>query len=191
MRLLVMLLLAVAPLIVFSVLAAFLPHDEIGVAALAGVVMIPVAGLASRPVWPPDLFSSCLLILFAVVAVLGFALGADGESSLAAWSGGGTGIVAGLVVLVLVPVRPLTEQFARDVIPRAFWSSPVFGKVNRLVSTAWGVALVAAGLCRVGAAALGQSASRRVPELVLGLIAPAAILLGALTFSHRHYRPIQ
>jgi hypothetical protein len=191
MRLLVMLLLAVAPIIMFSVLAAVLPPGLIGVAALAGAVTIPVAWLASRPIWPPQLLGSCLLILFAVVAVAGFTLGRDGKSWLAVWGGAGIGVAAGLVILVLVPVRPFTEQLARDVIPRAFWSSPVFRKVNRVVSTGWGVALVAAGLCRVGAAAIGQSTSRRAPDLVLGLITPAAILLGALKFSHHRYRPIQ
>jgi hypothetical protein len=191
MRLLVMLLLAVTPLIVFSVLAAVLPSGLIGVAGLAAAVMVPVAGLASWPIWPPQLLSSCLMALLAVVAVLGFTLGRDSRSWLAAWSGAGIGIATGLVILILVPVRPFTEQLARQVIPRAFWSSPVFRKVNRVVSTGWGVALVAAGLCRIGAAAIGQSSSGRGPELALDLIAPAAILLGALEFSHSYYRPIQ
>jgi hypothetical protein len=187
----VMLLLTVAPIIVFSVLSGVLPPGLIGVAALAGACTVPIARLARRPVWPPELLGSCLLILFAAVAVLGFTLDRDGQSWLAAWGGAGIGMAAGLVVLVLVPTRPFTEQLARGVIPRAFWSSPVFRKVNRVVSTGWGVALMAAALCRVGAAASGQSTSRRVPELVLGLIAPAGILLGALKFSHHRYRPIQ
>jgi hypothetical protein len=188
MRLLTLLLLTVAPLIVFSVLAEALPPGLVGVAALIAALC---AGLASRPVWPPKLLGCCLVSLFIVVGVLGLLLGQGTKSWLAVWSGAGIGLATGLVILVLVPVKPFTEQLARNVIPRAFWPSPVFLKVNRVVSTWWGVALVAAGLCRVGAAAIGQSASRRVPELVLGLIAPVAILLAALTFSHRRYRPIQ
>jgi hypothetical protein len=188
MRLLILLLLALAPLVVFSVLAAVLPPGLVGVAALIAALC---AGLASRPVWPPKLLSCCLASLFAVVGVLALILGRDGESWLASWGGAGLGLATGLIILILVPVRPFTEQFARNVIPRAFWPSPVFLKVNRVVSTGWGVALVAAGLCRLGAVAVGQSASRRLPELVLGLIAPVAILLAALTFSHHRYRPIQ
>jgi hypothetical protein len=185
------LLLAFAPLIAFSVLASLLPSGLIGAAALGAAVIALMVGLASRPIWPPRLLSSCSLILLALIAVLGFTVGRGGDSWLATWGGAGAGLAAGLVILALVPVMPFTEQFARDVTPRAYWSSPVFRKVNRVVSTGWGVAILAVGVSRVIAAAIGHSTSRRVPELVLGLIVPVAIILGALGFSHSCYRSIQ
>ena len=185
------LLLAFAPLIAFSALASLLPSGLIGAAALAAAVIALTAGLASRPIWPPKLLISCSLILLALIAVLGFTLGRGDDSWLATWGGAGVGLAAGLVILALVPVMPFAEQFAREVTPRAYWSSPVFRKVNRVVSTGWGVAISAVGVSRVIAAAIGQGTSRRVPELLLGLIVPVAIILGALRFSHSCYRSIQ
>jgi hypothetical protein len=52
------------------------------------------------------------------------------------------------------------------------------------------VAIFAVGLSRVTAAAISQHTSRRTPELLLGLVAPTVIILGALTFSRGCYRSI-
>jgi hypothetical protein len=185
------LLLAFTPLIAFSVLARFLPPVHIGVTALAGAVLALAAEVAIRPVWPPNLLSCCSLILFTLIAVLGFTQGQGTDSWLATWGGAGLGLALGLALLALLPVRPFTEQFARETTPRAYWSSPTFRKVNRVLSTAWGVAICAVGVSRVTAAAVSHSTFRLLPELLLGLIVPVAIIASALGFSRRCYQSIQ
>jgi hypothetical protein len=52
------LVLAFLPLIVFSVLARFLPHGYIGVAGLAAAVIALIAILTSHPVWPPKILNT-------------------------------------------------------------------------------------------------------------------------------------
>jgi hypothetical protein len=89
------LLLAFAPLIVFSVLASLLPSGLIGAAALAAAVIALMVGLTSRPIWPPKLLSSCSLILLALIAVLGFTLGRGDDSWPATWGGALIGLAAG------------------------------------------------------------------------------------------------
>ena len=69
------LILAFLPLIVFSVLARFLPHGYIGVAGLAAAVAALIAILISHPIWPPKILNTCSLVLFTVTAILGFTLG--------------------------------------------------------------------------------------------------------------------
>jgi len=185
------LLLAFAPLIVFSVLARLLPPAHIGVIALAGAVLALAAEVAIRPVWPPNLLSSCSLALFSVIAVLGFTQDQRTDSWLATWGGAGVGLPLGLALLALLPVRPFTEQFARETTPRAYWSSPTFRKVNRVLSAAWGAAICAVGVSRVTAAVVSDNAFRLLPELLLGLIVPVAIISSALGFSRRCYQSIQ
>ena len=177
------LILAFLPLIVFSALARFLPHDDIGVAGLVAAVFALIAILASRPVWPPKILNACSLVLFAVIAVLGFALGKSDDRWLATWGGAGVGIILGLIILALVPVIPFTEQFAREAVPQAEWSSPTFKKINRVLSAAWGVAILAIGVCRVAAAAINGHTTRRLPELLLGLAVPLVIIVYMLKFS--------
>ena len=185
------LILVFLPLVIFSVLARLLPPGLIIVAALPAAATVAITVLASRPIWPPKILSAVSLTLFALIAGLGFALDRRGDCWLATWGGAGIGLLVGMVILALLPVRPFTERFTRQTTPRAYWSSPAFRKVNRVLSLAWGVAIFAVGLSRVTAAAISQHTSRYLPELLLDLIAPVVIILGALTFSHSCYRSSQ
>ncbi len=177
------LILAFLPLIVFSVLARFLPHGYIGIAGLAAAVIALIAIVTSHPIWPPKILNTCSLLLFALIAVLGFTLGKNDDRWLATWGGAGVGLILGTIILVLVPVMPFTEQFARESVPRAYWSSPTFKKINRVLSAGWGVAIFAVGVCRVAAAAINGHTNRRLPELLLGLVVPGLIILYMLKFS--------
>ena len=177
------LILAFLPLIAFSLLARFLPHGYIGIAGLAAAVIALIAIVTSRPVWPPKILNTCSLILFTLIAVLGFTLGNNDDRWLATWGGAGVGIILGTIILALVPVIPFTEQFARQSTPRAYWGSPTFKKINRVLSAAWGVALIAAGLSRVAAATIERQGSHRLPDLLLGTIVPIVIVLYMLKFS--------
>jgi hypothetical protein len=177
------LILAFLPLIAFSLLSRFLPHGYIGVAALVAAVIALAAILASRPVWPPKILNTCSLVLFAVLAALGFTLGTNDDRWLATWGGAGVGLVLGLTILVLIPLIPFTEQFARESTPQAYWSSPTFKKINRVLSTGWGLAIFAVGVSRVAAAAIDGHTTRRLPETLLGLVVPVAIIIYMLKFS--------
>ena len=107
------LILSFLPLIAFSLLSRLLPPGYIGVAGLAAALIALIAMATSRPVWPPKILNACSLVLFALIAVLGFTLGKADDRWLATWGGAGVGIVLGLIILALVPVMPFTEQFAR------------------------------------------------------------------------------
>jgi intracellular septation protein A len=177
------LILAFLPLIAFSLLSRFLPSGYIGAAAAAAAAIAVIAIVTSHPIWPPKILNTCSLILFALLAVAGFTLGKGDDSWLATWGGAGVGIVLGLIILILVPVMPFTEQFAREATPQAYWGSPTFKKINQVLSTAWGVAIVAVGASRVTAAAVGRHSSHQVVELLLSAVVPVAIVLYMLKFS--------
>jgi uncharacterized membrane protein YkvI len=191
------LILAFLPLVVFSVLSRFLPHGYIGVAGLAAAVVALIAILTSHPIWPPKILNSCSLALFTLTAVLGFTLGKNDDRWLATWGGAGVGIILGLIILALIPVMPFTEQFARESVPQAQWSSPIFKKINRVLSAAWGVAIFGVGVSRVLAAAINGHTTRRLPETLLGLVVPLVIIVYMLRFSKSypdrvaHHEPAQ
>jgi hypothetical protein len=170
------------PLIAFSLLSRFLPHDYISVAGLTAAVIALIAMATGRPIWPPKILSTCSLVLFALIAVLGFTLGTKDDRWLATWGGAGVGLVIGLIILALIPVIPFTEQFARETAPRASWGSPAFKKINRVLSIAWGGAIFAVGLSRVAAAAIDGHATR-LPAILLSLAVPAVIIVYMLRFS--------
>ena len=177
------LILSFLPLIAFSLLARLLPHGDVGVAALTAAVIAVIAAVAVRPVWPPKVINATSIVLFTVFAVVGFAGSAGTDRWLATWAAAGVALVMGLVILALIPVVPFTEQFARLSTPQAYWSSPTFKQINRVLSVAWGVALIAVGASRVVAVAVNGHTTRRLPDLLLGLVIPGLILTYMLKFS--------
>jgi hypothetical protein len=165
------------------VLARLLPHSDVGVAGLAAAIFAVVAMLAVRPVWPPKILTTCQFVLFGALAVIGFAGSAGTDRWQATWAAAGVGLVMGLVILALIPLVPFTEQLARQSTPQAYWSSPTFKRINRVLSTGWGLALLGVGVSRIAAVAVNGHTTRRLPDLILGLAVPAVILLYMLRFS--------
>jgi len=179
-----LLILSFLPLIAFSLLTRLLPSGDVGVAGLVAAVCAAIATVAVRPVWPPKILNASSLVLFTALTIAGFAGGAGTDRWLATWAGAGVGLVIGLIILALVPVMPFTEQFARQNTPQACWASPTFKKINRVLSTAWGVAIVGVGIARVIAAVIDRSGgSHRFADLLLGTAVPVVIVLYMLNFS--------
>src|ERR1700722_14928169 len=115
------LLLAFVPLAAYSLLAKFLPSRDIGIAALVAALLTLLVMLSSRPIWPPKLLNACSFTMFAVLTVLGFSEGKAHDVWLATWTGAGVALVIGLVMLLLVPLIPFTEQYAKQSVPREEW----------------------------------------------------------------------
>jgi hypothetical protein len=172
------------PFIVFSLMARFLPSGDIGFAGLIAAVIAAIALVAIKPRWPPKIINACSLVLFGVIAILGFTAGRHTDSWLYTWAGAGVGIILGLVILALLPVMPFTEQYAKETVPRAQWSSPTFKKINRVLSTAWGLAIVGIGVSRLAAAAIDRAtSSHTIVQTFLGLLVPVFILVRVIKFT--------
>lgn len=174
---------AFLPLIAFSIMARFLPSDSVGIAGVVAAGVALVVMLTSRPVWPPKILLCCSFVVFAVFAALGFATGNNDARWLGSWGGAGVALVLGLLILALIPIMPFTEQFARESVPRERWSSPTFKRINTVLSAAWGLAICALGVSRVAAVAINGNSTRRLPEVLLSLVVPVAILIYMLKFT--------
>jgi hypothetical protein len=177
------LILSFLPLIAFSLLTRVLPSGDVGVAGLVAALCAVAAMATSRPPWPPKILTATSLVLFTVLTVAGFAGSAGTDRWLATWAGSGVGIVIGLVILLLLPVMPFTEQFARESTPKAYWGSPTFKKINRVLSAGWGAAIFVSGVSRVAAAVVERSGSHRVADLLLGTAIPVVIIIYMLKFT--------
>jgi O-antigen/teichoic acid export membrane protein len=180
------LIIAIAPLVVFSLMAKWLPAGDIGIAAVVAAAIAAIALLANRPHWPPKILHVTQFVMFAVIAIIAYVSKSD-DSWLHTWSGAGTGIVLGAVILLLLPFVPFTEQYARQTVPRQRWSSPSFRKINRVLSGLWGIGLIGLGLSRVAAEAIDRhTSSHTLPQVLLGLIVPVGILMYLLKYSREY-----
>jgi hypothetical protein len=187
MKKLIPLIIGFSPLVAYSLLGKILPSGDIGIAGLVAALLALLAMLTSRPVWPPKILNACSLILFAVLAVLGFSLDKGDQTWLATWPGGGVAIIMGVVILLLVPVIPFTEQYAKESVPREEWGSPTFKRVNQALSLAWGASIVVIGIARVLAEAVARhSSGHHLVQILLGAGVPVAMIGYTLKFTQSY-----
>jgi hypothetical protein len=181
------LILGFLPLIAFSLLTKILPSGDVGVAGLVAALLALAVMLTSHPVWPPKILNACSFLLFTVLAVLGFSLDKGDKVWLATWPGGGVAIIIGAVILLLVPIIPFTEQYAKESVPKEEWGTPTFNRVNHGLSVAWGGSIVLIGFARVAAEAVARhSSSHHVAQILLGAAVPAIIIVYMLKFTQSY-----
>jgi hypothetical protein len=179
------LIMSFLPIIAFSLLSKVLPHGDIGYAALISAIFAVINIVAHKPYWPPKTLNVTQATLFAILTIVGFAGGAGTDRPVAIWVPAGVALIVGAVILATLPVIPFTEQFARQSTPQAYWNSPTFKQINRVLSTGWGLALIGVGISRLIAVIIEQNStgSHRVIDLVFAAAIPVVILIYMLRFS--------
>ena len=96
-------------------------------------------------------------------------------------------IILGAVILLLVPVIPFTEQYAKESVPREEWGSPTFKRVNHGLSLAWGASIVVIGVARVLAEAVARhSSGHHLAQILLGAAVPVIIIVYMLKFTQSY-----
>lgn len=161
------------PFALFSFLARPI---GVGWAALLGfVAAVVVVGTTRRGgVKSLPLLQAVILL---VMAVSGFVGGPSLRGFVGQYGPAIAALVIGGFMLATAPRRPFTAETSRDSVPRELWHDPRFVAVNTKISTAWGLAVVALGLCPLAGDALadqGSAAARVtfawiVPIIAVGL----------------------
>ena len=125
---------ALVPWVLFTLLAQ---HSTLKVAAV--IALIAAVAIMIRSLTQGGLK---LLELGAVVAFLGFtviAFVADHATGLwlARYSRAIAAALLAAIAFGSLLFTPFTEQYARDSVPRQFWTSPTFKTTNRRLTTMW------------------------------------------------------
>jgi hypothetical protein len=122
-----------------------------------------------------------------VIAVVGFVGGPAIDLWLFEWGRPLVGVILGLYVLATVPIMPFTEEYARQSVPRQYWGSPTFRRINRVLSAAWGAAIVVIGVSGLLVTVLDAhavDASRNnVVDLLLNWVVPIAVIWAMVKFT--------
>jgi hypothetical protein len=175
------------PWIVFSVVAQRLAANAVAWSAVIALAMTVAALLLGWRRHAPKILNLCSLALFAIMAVAGFVGGPGVDRWLFEWGRPLVGVVLGLFVLATVPVLPFTAEYARQSTPREYWDSPTFTKINRVLSAAWGAALIVMGLASLAVTALDAQAtdpgSDHLPDLLLNWVVPIVVVWAAVRFT--------
>ena len=175
------------PWIVFSFVAQRLDANGVAWSATIAVAMTVIAMIVARRRHGPKILNIGSLVLFGAIAVVGFVGGPPVDMWLFEWGRPLVGVLLGLYVLATVPIMPFTEEYARQSVPRQYWGSPTFRRINRVLSAAWGAAIVvigAAGLLVTVLDAHAVDASRNhLVDLLLNWVVPIAVIWGMVKFT--------
>ena len=175
------------PWIAFSFLAHRVAADAVAWSGLIGLLLVLGTMALQKPAWPPSVLNVGMLIPLATITVVGFVGGPDVDAWLYDWAVPGVGLFLGLFILALVPFAPFTERFARQSTPKAYWGSPTFNRINRVLSAAWGLAIVVMGICSLLVGALNlysdDVATPATGELLLNWVIPIVVIVGMIKFT--------
>ena len=179
------LILGFLPLIAFNVLAGRVANNEIAWGALVALAVALINMAITRPRWPPKIINVISAGLFLVLTLIGFLGNRSIDGWLFDWASGLITLTLGLLLLVTMPIMPFTEQYARERVPREYWGTLTFTKVNRVLSQAWALAIVMIGLASMAVAVLDERAGSTSDASLLDLIFNWVVPIGILVFMVR------
>jgi hypothetical protein len=178
------------PWIVFSLVATRAGPGAVGAAAV--LAFLVAVGLIVRSLTQgrsPKVLEVSGAVVFLVLAVLaGFFPGLD--PVLADYGRAIAAAVLAVVIFLLLPVMPFTEQYARETVPRQYWHTAEFRSINRRISAAWGgvVAVMAVGHALAGAIEVpdqGVGLLHRPVDLLFNWIVPGLLVWWAARYTQR------
>jgi hypothetical protein len=126
--------------------------------------------------------------VFVVMTVLAFASGGSFQTDIVDYGRGIVGIALAVVMLGSVVTFPFTEQYARDVIPRDRWASPVLRAAHRRLSALWGVTVLLVAACHLYAGHEQHSSDLSVSKNVVFNWVVPAVVIGIASFSTRRHQ---
>jgi intracellular septation protein A len=172
-------LLGFAPWIVFMLVSG--PSTWLWAALAALVVALVLAvpdWLRTREI---GVLQAAGIAFFGVLSVLALVLNpADLQ-----WVEDRAQLLSSLVLTVvaggsLAVGRPFTEYYARQAVPREHWSSPLFKRVNVVITAVWTVTFLLIALCDlVVVAAPGSGA-------LFNWVLPVLLIVAAVVFTKRY-----
>jgi hypothetical protein len=159
--------LAFVPWILFSLITQ---RDSLTAAAVVALIASILIALRSISTSGPK-----LLEIGAVAAFVGFAIVAVvADASATMWLERYARAIAALMLAAIafgsLLFTPFTEQYARESVPRQFWSSPRFQQVNRRLTTMWGCVFSAMVVSHVLAGAIDTRRGNTIFNWVIPII---------------------
>ncbi|MBV9808687.1 MAG: hypothetical protein JO286_15995 [Solirubrobacterales bacterium] len=131
---------AFIPWVMFSLIARHSTLRAAAVAALVGALVIALPAIYAR--------RTKVLEIGAILAFAGFTIVAfAADPATGDWVARYARAIAAALLAVIafssLLVSPFTAQYARESVPRQFWSSPRFTQINRQLTLMWALVFTA------------------------------------------------
>src|ERR1700754_927217 len=131
--------LALAPWVLFSVIA----HGSVQVASLVALLAAAVIAAPAVLAGKPKLLELGAVVTFAGFSALVLDIDPGAAHTLSLYARGIAAGVLSLIVFGSLLFTPFTEQYARERVDAQFWNTPVFKATNRRLTAMWGAVFAA------------------------------------------------
>jgi hypothetical protein len=168
------------PQVVFIILVNWL---TLGQAAAAGLAVAAVLIAVTAVRGGVKVLPVVQAVILAVFTVVGFTVGSHAAAAFEPYARGTASLALSAFILATCASFPFTAQFARASVPPQYWKSPQFLGVNRRITLAWGLAVLAVGAAHLTAALVGGHA--QVVRILLDWGVPAFALYQAYAVTKR------
>jgi hypothetical protein len=179
--------LSLIPWLVFSVVVNRHGVNAAGDAAVAATALAVVFLVRNAGTGSVKMIDLAGVVTFGLLTVTCFVAGSGMAKWVADYGRGASAAVLAVVMIGSAVTVPFTEQYARESVPREFWSSPRFRSVNRRISAVWGsaIAVMACGHLLAGYLDPVSTASSgaRPTEVLLNWALPIVLILGAVGYT--------
>ena len=167
-----------APWIVMSLLSGPGRFEESVSAALGlSILFIYLRLRRGGSLKPIEVFE---VVYFGSLAMIGLLASDDLTRWLEKWSGEMSSLaLAAFTFGSLLVGNPFTLPYAKETTPREYWDSPIFLRVNRVITLAWALAFTVAAAAGV----YGNTALDQPDNFWTAWIIPIAAMLFAFSFS--------
>jgi uncharacterized membrane protein len=154
------------PWIIFWVVADSRSTWEYGaIGALIAALVLFAPEYRQRKV---KLLDAATVVFFAVMAIAGIIVSPQDGAWLDRWANTISSGVLGVLVLITLPFRPFTEDYAREQTPPEVWNTPEFHQTNRVITLVWGGVFV--GTAILGAIAASSPSSSDWTNWILPIV---------------------
>lgn len=116
------------------------------------------------------------ILFFAALTVAGFVLDSGQLTWLEDYSQPLSSAVLAVIVLASLAWVPFTAQYARDEVPREYWETPDFKRINLALSAVWGLVFLVS-------AVLGFIAQDMGGNTLLNWVIPIVLVVLAFKFT--------
>lgn len=168
----------IAPWVLMAVVNG--PGRFVAAASAALGLALLTAWVGSRRGVRVHLLEAFTVVYFGVMAVLGLVASDRIIEWLQLWAGElSSSALAVFAIVTLLIRRPFTLAYAKDTTPREHWDSPLFLRINYMISAVWAGAFVVSAI----AGAYGDAVLRDNDNFWTAWIVPLAALIFAGAFT--------
>lgn len=164
--------LAFIPWVMFSLIERHSTLTAAALAALIGSIAIAAPSVYKRR---PKVLEIGAIAAFAGFTIVAFAADPSTNDWVARYARAIAAALLALIAFSSLLFSPFTAQYARESVPRRFWSSPLFVRINRRLTLMWALVFTAMVPVHLIAGALNT----RQANLIFNWAIPAVIVFWA------------